>query len=272
MADEKKISQLPDLVTPGDNDYIPAVQGGGTFKVLMVAISNYVKSKLPDSTKALGAVTPAANKLFYFTSATAGALVDLSAYVRDLLSSTDAATFRTGLGLGSVSTENTVPVNKGGTGSTTSSSARAALGVGQGGAVRFSATKTAAQSIVGTSTATLVSLPVENIDVGSGFDIATGRFTAPQAGDYLFSFQVSVVNAATADLLSAQLWVNGVRHTSSPLSQSSSTGVALSSGSTTLVTLAAGGYVELYAVLAAAAARNTATASYSSFMNGTLLY
>lgn len=53
---------------------------------------------------AIGALTPAANKIAYFTSASAAALTDLTSFGRSLIDDADATTARTTLGLGTVAT------------------------------------------------------------------------------------------------------------------------------------------------------------------------
>lgn len=55
----------------------------------------------------LSSVTAAADKLFYFTSPTAGAVADLTAAGRALLDDASASAQRTTLGLGTVATQNT---------------------------------------------------------------------------------------------------------------------------------------------------------------------
>ena len=57
-------------------------------------------------------------------------IADLSAFAQSLLNDADAASARTTLQLGSVATESTVPVTKGGTGGTTQATARSGLGLG----------------------------------------------------------------------------------------------------------------------------------------------
>jgi hypothetical protein len=68
-----------------------------------VAVGNHTHGGLQSSSaavNALAAQTPAADRLFYFTSDSAGALAVLSAYVRGLLSSVDEAALHNSMGLG----------------------------------------------------------------------------------------------------------------------------------------------------------------------------
>lgn len=91
------------------------------------------------SAKAIAAVTPAADRLPYYTSGTAATVTPFTAFARTLIDDADAATMRSTLGLGSVSTLSSVnlttnvtdilPVANGGTGGTTAAAARTALSV-----------------------------------------------------------------------------------------------------------------------------------------------
>lgn len=78
---------------------------------------------------ALAGLTSAADRLPYFTGSGTAALATFTSFGRTLVDDADAATARTTLGLGTVATESTVPVAKGGTGSTTAAAARTALGL-----------------------------------------------------------------------------------------------------------------------------------------------
>ena len=105
----------------------------------------------------LAGLTQATDKLPYFDSATTAATTTLTSFARTLLDDADAATARTTLGVDAAGTDNstdvtlatvtdnylsissqqitagTVPVSLGGTGSTTASAARTALGVDAAG-------------------------------------------------------------------------------------------------------------------------------------------
>lgn len=60
---------------------------------------------LSASLASVGGLTPAADKLAYYTGAAAAALTDFTAYARTLLAAIDAATARATLGLGSMATQ-----------------------------------------------------------------------------------------------------------------------------------------------------------------------
>ena len=90
------------------------------------------------SAKAIAAVTPAADRLAYFTSGTAAAVTAFTAFARSLLDDADAATMRATLGLGGLATLSSVdlttqvsgilPIANGGTGASTAAAARTSLG------------------------------------------------------------------------------------------------------------------------------------------------
>lgn len=83
---------------------------------------------------ALSGLTLAVNKGIYATGAGALATYDLTAQARTFAAATTVADQRTVLGLGTVATESTVPVNKGGTNATTAGGARTSLGAAASGA------------------------------------------------------------------------------------------------------------------------------------------
>lgn len=83
----------------------------------------------PDAIQSFVALTFAADRIAYATSATAMAVTPLTSFGRSLIDDADAAAARTTLGLGTMATVNSpVPVANGGTGSTTAAAARTALG------------------------------------------------------------------------------------------------------------------------------------------------
>jgi hypothetical protein len=87
--------------------------------------------------KAIADLTWAADRIAYFTSASAAAIATLTSYGRTLIATADASAARTALALGSLATESTVDNNdwsgddlalaNGGTGASTAAAARTAL-------------------------------------------------------------------------------------------------------------------------------------------------
>ncbi len=75
----------------------------------------------------IAGLTSAADRLPYYTGSGTAALATFTAAGRALVDDADATAQRTTLGLGTVATESTVPIAKGGTGATTASAAYDAL-------------------------------------------------------------------------------------------------------------------------------------------------
>lgn len=71
-----------------------------------VASGDDSRFTLPTKLQALNNLTWAADKLVYLTGAYTAAVASLSAFVRGLLGSADAASFRSGIGLGDAATKN----------------------------------------------------------------------------------------------------------------------------------------------------------------------
>jgi len=80
---------------------------------------------------AIAGLTSAADRVPYFTGSGTAALATFTSAGRALVDDADASAQRTTLGLGTVATESTVPVAKGGTGATTASGALDALSVAE---------------------------------------------------------------------------------------------------------------------------------------------
>lgn len=99
----------------------------------------------------IAGLTTAANLMIYATAADVYATTALTPFARTILDDADAATVRATLGLGSVATQNTVPVENGGTGATSASAARTNLGLAIGTDVQ--AFDDGLQSIAGLATA-----------------------------------------------------------------------------------------------------------------------
>jgi hypothetical protein len=86
-----------------------------------------------NASKAIKALTPAADRLAYFTGASTAALATFTSFGRSLVDDADASAARTTLGLGSIATvASPVPVANGGTGATDAATARTNLGLAIG--------------------------------------------------------------------------------------------------------------------------------------------
>lgn len=81
------------------------------------------------ASRALAKVTPAADKLAYFTGQEAAALTDISQLGRSLVGAADAAAARTALQLKALASQDTAAVANGGTGATSARQARTNLGL-----------------------------------------------------------------------------------------------------------------------------------------------
>jgi hypothetical protein len=82
----------------------------------------------------LSGVTVPANSLPYISTAGVFASLSFPVFSQTLTTAASAASARTTLGLGTVATESTVPVAKGGTGGTTQATARSGIGAASSGA------------------------------------------------------------------------------------------------------------------------------------------
>jgi hypothetical protein len=142
---------------------------------------------------ALAGLTSAADKGIQFTGSGTAATYDLTTAGKALLDDVDASAQRTTLGLGTVATESTVPVAKGGTGATTLRDASIATTgytttATAAGTTTLTATSTSVQFFTGTTTQTVV-LPVASTMVqGQEFTIhnnSTGALTVNSSGSNL---------------------------------------------------------------------------------------
>lgn len=121
------------------------VKAGEQIVVRSLGSGNWIVELLmKNSSAALGNLTLAADKLPYMSSTTAMSLADLTTFGRSLIDDTDAATARTTLGLGTISTQDSnnvsisggaitgitdLAVADGGTGASTAANARTNLGL-----------------------------------------------------------------------------------------------------------------------------------------------
>ncbi len=126
---------------------------------------------------------------------------------------------------------------------------------------KFSVTLAAAQNSINGSTRILFDTKV--FDTGSNVDLVTnkGRFTAPVAGFYQFNGSLNIATGSTFQ--SAQLFKNGSLLVGG--SQHAAGAISSTENVSALVQLAAGDYVELFALAGAVVAINN-TANYTWFM------
>jgi phage-related tail fiber protein len=82
-----------------------AVSGTGISVSNGDGVSGNPTLSLTAALAAIGAVTPAADRLVYFTGAAAAAVTTFTSFARSLMDDTDAASARTTLGLGSMATQ-----------------------------------------------------------------------------------------------------------------------------------------------------------------------
>lgn len=155
---------------------------------------------------ALAGLTLAVNKGIYATGAGALATYDLTAQARTFAAATTVADQRTVLGLGTVATESTVPLNKGGTGATTAAAARTALGAAPTVSPAFTGSPTTPTPALGGSTLVANMLAIYAAMVGTVQDtggVPSGsamEFTTGAGGDcYRFAsgLQICVKSVAT---------------------------------------------------------------------------
>jgi hypothetical protein len=123
---------------------------------------------LDPTLSALAALTGTPDTLPYFSGTDVMALTPLSAYSRSLLDDPDAGTWRSTLGLGTLSTANApLTVAQGGTGATDAATARTNLGLGTMSVQNANAVAVTGGTIAQTQLGA-------NAAVAAGFDLVTG--------------------------------------------------------------------------------------------------
>lgn len=88
-----------------------AVSGSGITVANPAGTAGDPTFSLTAALSQIGALTPAADRIPYYTGASAAALATLTSFARTLLDDADAATARTTLGLGSIATQSSSQIN-----------------------------------------------------------------------------------------------------------------------------------------------------------------
>lgn len=88
-----------------------AVSGSGITVANPAGTAGDPTFSLTAALSQIGALTPAADRISYYTGASTAALATLTSFARTLLDDVDAATARTTLGLGSVATQSSSQIN-----------------------------------------------------------------------------------------------------------------------------------------------------------------
>jgi hypothetical protein len=126
----------------------------------------------------------------------------------------------------------------------------------------FSAYLSASQSIAG-STTTLVTLDVDEFDIGNNFNTSTNRFVAPVAGRYLFTAGLQFT-ASTTVTAHTNLYINGGTRTNGWFDFADSK----ASTQARVLDLAANDYVQLFTHSAPASTLSAERCKLTGFLIG----